>query len=50
MNQMPYNCNECNFEYCHLPIKKNTYRDEIKKEYEKKRHKDCPLMEMPESD
>lgn len=46
MIEIPKNCKECKFEYCHLPMKKNTYFDEIKKEYEKKRHKECPLIEI----
>lgn len=46
LDKIPQNCKECKFIGCNLPMKQNTYRDEIKKEYEKKRHKNCPLMEI----
>lgn len=46
LKEIPKNCNECCFPHCNLPYKKNTYKDEVKKEYKEKRHKDCPLREI----
>ena len=46
LKEIPKNCNECCFPHCNLPYKRNTYKDEIKKEYKEKRHKDCPLRDI----
>lgn len=43
LKQIPENCLECRIESCVLPLKGNF---EVKKEYYKKRHKDCPLREI----
>lgn len=43
MQNMPKNCKECQLQFCTLPLKKN--KDEIKKEYESKKHAKCPLIE-----
>ena len=48
MERLPESCKDCTCTNCHLPQKKNTYRDEIKKAYTKKRHEECPLMELEE--
>lgn len=45
MEEIPKNCKDCTFVLCSLPLKKNTCEPIIKKEYEKKRHKECPLIE-----
>lgn len=45
MDAIPANCKECSCHWCRLPLKKSKYEPELKKEYESKRHKDCPLME-----
>ncbi len=45
MKEIPKNCKDCPCAFCHLPLKQNKYEPTIKKEYEKKRHKECPLVE-----
>ena len=48
LNEMPLNCKECYCHWCRLPLKRVSHdniKDEVKKCYETKRHKDCPLKE-----
>ena len=49
---IPPSCLECGLALCRLPIKRNSrggMTDEIKKVYMKKRHEDCPLMEVEDA-
>lgn len=50
MEKMPENCKECKVQFCSLPLKKNKYEPEIKKEYMTKRHKQCPLIAINEKE
>lgn len=45
MDRLPENCKECTCQWCRLPLKNNKYEPELKKQYEKKRHEECPLIE-----
>lgn len=45
MEKIPENCKECTCYWCRLPLKNNKYEPELKKQYEKKRHEECPLIE-----
>lgn len=45
MDRLPENCKECTCQWCGLPLKNNKYEPELKKQYEKKRHEECPLIE-----
>ena len=45
MESLPENCKECICQWCNLPLKNNKYEPELKKQYEKKRHEECPLVE-----
>lgn len=45
MEKLPENCKDCTCHWCRLPLKNNKYEPELKKQYEKKRHEECPLIE-----
>lgn len=45
MEELPKNCVECKMVLCNIPTKKNR-PEEIRKEYQKKRPKSCPLVEV----
>ena len=53
MNTIPNNCIECDLHLCTLPCRHSsrggTITDLIKKEYTKRRHKACPLMEVKDA-
>ena len=47
--EMPKSCRECQLPMCYLPQKQDSHgniKDEIKKQYLDKRHKECPLVEI----
>ena len=46
MDSTPANCLDCTMN-CNLPISQRNYT-KILKAYITKRHRDCPLMELPE--
>lgn len=49
METMPNNCMECDCVLCRLPLaltSRGGLTDRVKKEYTKKRHKACPLIEI----
>lgn len=49
LEKIPNSCKECPCHWCRLPMKTNShgyYKDEIKKAYVEKRHKNCPLKEV----
>jgi hypothetical protein len=48
MEKIPPSCAECECcgqNWCSLPLKRRRCEAVVKKEYETRRHKDCPLME-----
>lgn len=50
MKRLPDNCLDCDVHLCKLPLKQNKYEPEIKKQYKKKRHEKCPLIEINEKE
>ena len=47
MNKMPDNCCECMVYFCTLPMRTDK-PDCVKKPFMKKRHRNCPLVEVEE--
>lgn len=48
LEELPKNCKDCPCHWCRLPLKDNKYEPEVKKAYWKKRHEECPLIELKE--
>lgn len=48
MGSMPANCMECANEFCPLPLSKRG--DTLLKKYLRKRHEECPLVEIREGE
>lgn len=46
MNDFPSNCKDCPCHWCRIACKNSKYEAEVKKAYQKKRHEECPLIEI----
>lgn len=46
LEKLPENCKDCTCHWCRIPCKNSKYEPEIKKAYWKKRHEECPLIEV----